>query len=153
MIRLSRQTDYGIVLMSQLAAQPEVRRNANELAEATHLPAPMVAKILKQLVRSGLLISRRGAHGGYALAQEAASISVADIIAALDGPIAMTECVEESTDECSYEATCRVRGNWLRINRAVRESLEAIPLSEMAYSTAPGAPAEPDLIPLLPMSR
>jgi FeS assembly SUF system regulator len=152
LIRLTRQTDYAIVLMSQLAAGSVERRNAAELAAATHLPAPMVAKILKYLVHAGLLASRRGAHGGYELARPAASITIADIISALDGPIAITECVEESTDECSYEATCRVRGNWMRINQAVRAALDAISLAEMA-NVEPMRPsglplARPDLVPL-----
>ncbi|REJ81476.1 MAG: SUF system Fe-S cluster assembly regulator [Acidobacteria bacterium] len=142
MIRLTRQTDYGIVLLCQLAADGGGRRNAAELAEATHLPAPMVAKILKQLVHAGLLASRRGAHGGYELARAADSVNVADVIAALEGPIAITECVEESSEECSYEATCRVRGNWKRINRAVHDALASISLDEMARGlpvAAPGA--------------
>ena len=132
MIRLSRQTDYGIVLLSHLASTDETRLNATALSQATLLPGPMVAKILKQLVHGGLLESHRGVNGGYSLAKAPADVTVAQIIAAIDGPIAITDCVEESTDECSYEATCRVRGNWLRINEAVREALDAITLEEMA---------------------
>ena len=142
MIRLSRQTDYGIVLLCHLASTDVERLNATELAQATLLPGPMVAKILKQLVHGGLLESHRGVRGGYSLAKPPAEVTVAKIIAALDGPIAITDCVEESTDECSYEATCRVRGNWLRINEAVREALDAITLEEMARVE----PAPPDAI-------
>ena len=132
MIRLSKQTDYGIVLLSHLARQPDLRLNASELAAATFLPVPMVSKVLKGLARGGLLISQRGAKGGYSLARSADTISVAEIIAAIDGPIAITECIEEGPDECSYEASCRIRGNWQLINQAVKEALDAIRLSDMS---------------------
>ncbi|HVS63705.1 MAG TPA: SUF system Fe-S cluster assembly regulator, partial [Thermoanaerobaculia bacterium] len=132
MIRLTKQTDYGIVLMSQIAASHGAQFTAPELAQETHLPLPMVSKILKALTRAGLLVSQRGAKGGYALAYAPAEISVATIIAALEGPIAITECVEESEEACSYEATCRVRSNWQRINQAVSGALAGISLEEMA---------------------
>ncbi len=149
MIRLTKQADYGIVLMTQLASTG--RAAAAELAVQTHLPAPMVSKILKLLARAGLLVSHRGVHGGYELARSAAEISVAHVIFALEGPIALTECSEHSEHECSYEAFCRVRDNWLRIDRAVRGALEDITIAEMArpdfMAGAVGRAAEP-LIPL-----
>lgn len=132
MIRLTKQSDYGIVLVTEMAAVPDQRHNAPDLAAHTHLPLPMVSKILKILVKAGLLESTRGVKGGYRLSRSAREISVAQVIAALEGPIAITECSEETTDECDYESICRVRGNWLRINRAVREALEQISLEEMA---------------------
>ncbi|HVS15235.1 MAG TPA: SUF system Fe-S cluster assembly regulator [Thermoanaerobaculia bacterium] len=132
MIRLTKQTDYGIVLLSQIAVAADRLLTAPDLAHETHLPLPMVSKILKALTRAGLLVSQRGAKGGYALAQPARDVSVAAIIAALEGPIAITECVEEREDGCTYEGTCRVRGNWQRINHAVRDALEGISLEEMA---------------------
>lgn len=132
MIRLTKQTDYGIVLMTHLARQPGQFFNAPELATEAHLPLPMVSKILKLLARAGLLDSQRGVKGGYALARGAREISVADIISALDGPIAITECIEDSPDECSHEAHCGVRQNWQRINLAVRRALDEISLEEMA---------------------
>ena len=130
MIRLTKQADYGIVVMTQLALSGQVA--AAELAVQTHLPAPMVSKILKLLARSGLLISHRGVRGGYELAHSAAEISIADVILALEGPIALTECSEHSDHECSYEAFCRVRENWQRINRAVRGALEDITIADKA---------------------
>jgi FeS assembly SUF system regulator len=132
MIRLTKQTDYGIVLLSQIAVADGALLTAPDLAQETRLPLPMVSKILKALTRAGLLSSQRGAKGGYVLAAPAAKISVAAIIAALEGPIAITECVEESEDGCTYEATCRVRGNWQRINHVVRDALDGISLEEMA---------------------
>ncbi len=130
MIRLTKQADYGIVLVTQLAQTG--RAAAAELAVHTHLPAPMVSKILKLLAKDGLLTSHRGVRGGYELARSAAEISVADVILALEGPIALTECSEHSEHECSYEAFCRVKENWQRINQAVRGALEDITIADMA---------------------
>lgn len=130
MIRITKQTDYGIVLLTHLAGQPERHVNAPELAAETQLPLPMVSKILKVLVREGLLLSNRGVKGGYSLARSPREISMAQIIAALEGPIAITECIEVSGD-CSHEPLCPVRSNWHRINAAVRGALEGITLDEM----------------------
>jgi FeS assembly SUF system regulator len=143
MIRLTKQTDYGIVLMCRLARDRDgidrgaVVHNATDLAAETHLPLPMVSKILKLLARAGLLTSHRGVKGGYSLAHEPARVTVADIIEALEGPIAITECIEDSPDECSYEAFCRVRRNWQLINDAVRQALQRITLEEMAQTWSP----------------
>ena len=132
MIRITKQTDYGIVLLTHLASQPERHLNAPELASETQLPLPMVSKILKLLVREGLLLSHRGVKGGYSLGRSPAEITMAEIIAALEGPIAITECVDVSSD-CSHEQLCPVRSNWHRINAAVRGSLEGISLAEMTH--------------------
>ena len=152
MIRLTKQTDYGIVLMTRLAASAtsDTLWSASELAEATRLPTPMVSKILKRLVRGGLLDSQRGARGGYSLSRPATDVTVAQIVAALEGPIAITECVEESTDECTYESFCGVRANWQRINQAVQDALDAITLSDMVTPLPLGqlAPEEPPLVSL-----
>jgi FeS assembly SUF system regulator len=131
MIRITKQTDYGIVLLTHLAGQTERLFNAPELAAETHLPLPMVSKILKVLTREGLLASHRGVKGGYSLARLPEEISMAEVVAALEGPIALTECIEVSGD-CSHSSLCRVRGNWQRINEAVRGALEGISLAEMA---------------------
>ncbi len=143
MIRLTRQTDYGIVLLTEMAISPDRFHNAPSLSALTHLPLPMVSKILKMLARAGLVESQRGARGGYRLARPAGEISVAEVIATLDGPIAITECAEDRLEDCSYESFCRVRGNWLRINRAVRESLEGINLAEMALPSPPASSPAP----------
>jgi FeS assembly SUF system regulator len=131
MIRITKQTDYGIVLLTHLAANAERQYAAPELAAEARLPLPMVSKILKVLARDGLLASHRGVKGGYSLARAAEEISMAEIIAALEGPIAITECISVESD-CSHEALCPVRGNWQRINLAVRTALEGITLAEMA---------------------
>jgi FeS assembly SUF system regulator len=131
MIRITKQTDYGIVLLTHLAAHPERQFAAPELAAEARLPLPMASKILKLLARDGLLASHRGVKGGYSLARGAEEISMAEIIVALEGPIAITECVSVESD-CTHEALCPVRSNWRRINEAVRGALEGITLAEMA---------------------
>jgi FeS assembly SUF system regulator len=141
MIRITKLTDYGIVLMTHLAAiasgtpdeGEEHRYNAPDLALETGLPLPMVSKILKLLARDGLLVSHRGVKGGYALARRPAEISVDEIITALEGPVAITECIETSPSDCEHEPMCPTRTNWQRINQAVREALREISLAEMTH--------------------
>lgn len=163
MLRMSRITDYGIVLLTQLAAEtadtgvpvgetalaaedprepapPEAIHNARELAARAGLPLPVVSKILKALTREGFLVSQRGAHGGYALARRPEEISVASIIDALEGPIALTECGTEPHGVCERESRCAVQQPWQQINRAVRKTLERVRLSDLA---APGPRFEP----------
>ena len=111
MIRLSRLSDYGIVLMTQLAARPGVLTTAPELALTSGLPVPTVSKVLKAIAQDGLLESQRGIKGGYALTRPAAEISVADIIRALEGPIALTECTEAEGGSCDIEPSCPTRTN------------------------------------------
>ena len=132
MIRITRLTDYGIVLLTHVARNPgsEVA-NVRDLAAQANLPLPTVSKILKQLSRKGLLVSQRGAKGGFRLSRKPDEITVVDIISALDGPIAITDCSSDDEGLCNLEALCSVRGNWQRINRAVRDTLENITLAEM----------------------
>jgi len=137
MLRMTKQADYAIVLLTRMAGVPEVQINASEIASQTGLPQPIVSKILKLLARRELLISHRGAKGGYRLARAAENISVAEIIEAVEGPIAITECVDETPGECSQEPVCPVRSNWQRINYAVRSALEQITLEEMTHPVAP----------------
>ena len=137
MLRMTKQADYGIVLLTHLASTPDRRFAAPELAEATHLPAPTVSKILKLLAREGLLESHRGVKGGYSLAEEPEDISVARMITALDGPIAFTECVEDVPGICSQESFCRVKGHWQTINQTVRGALESVSLAHLTEPTNP----------------
>ncbi len=133
MIRITKLTDYGITVLSTLAFQAEPKpRNAREIAAETHLPSPTVSKILGVLTRGELLTSQRGANGGYSLARPAEDISVADIIVAFEGPLALTECLSHEAPDCDVESVCPTRSNWHRINAAIRKALEEIPLSEMA---------------------
>lgn len=137
MLRMTKQADYGIVLMTHMASQTERRFTAPELAEETQIPAPMVSKILKLLSREDLLDSQRGVKGGYSLARDPEEITVAAMIGALDGPIAFTECIEGSPGSCSQEAVCRLRTNWQKINQVLSHALEGISLAELTHPLPP----------------
>lgn len=130
MIRLSRLADYGIVIATQLARHPDRQQNAPEIAQATSIPQPMASKVLKVLARADILASHRGAKGGYGLARPAVSITVADVVEALDGPIALTTCLDEAND-CGIEALCPARANWQRVNDAIRDALGRVTIQEM----------------------
>jgi FeS assembly SUF system regulator len=132
MLRITKQTDYGIVLLTRMAQQPERQINAPELAAEVDLPLPTVSKILKLLARDGVLVSHRGVKGGYTLSRPPEGITVAAIIGSLEGPIAMTECIEDGSDDCDQMGRCSVQANWQVINRAVRSALEGITLRDMA---------------------
>ncbi len=131
MIRLSRLCDYGIVLMVELAGRAGGSHNARELAEGAGLPLPAVSKLLKTLTRQHLLISHRGAKGGYSLARAASEITAAEMITALEGPIGLTQCTSEP-GECIQEASCHVREPWQRINTVMRNALASISLADLA---------------------
>ncbi|MHC4849998.1 MAG: SUF system Fe-S cluster assembly regulator [Planctomycetota bacterium] len=132
MLRITRQTDYGIVLMSLFTGKTnEVILSARDMAKETNLPLPTVSKILKSLTRGGLLESTRGVKGGYSLARESGNISVSDIIEAIEGPIALTDCIDQTNRDCLIEQSCPCKSNWLRINMAVKAALETIPLEQM----------------------
>ncbi|WP_447555941.1 SUF system Fe-S cluster assembly regulator [Vreelandella sp. EE22] len=131
MLKLSRLTDYAAVVMAQIARHPEMSHAAADLAHAVKLPHPTVSKTLKMLVKAGLLTSQRGAQGGYQLARPASNITAADIIAAIEGPVAMTEC-SHAQGECELAATCGVSDNWQRVSIALRTLLESVTLSHLA---------------------
>jgi FeS assembly SUF system regulator len=160
MIRMSKLADYGLVLMTQFLRSESRGRNlsARRLAAETRLPLPMVSKVLKALAREGLLVSHRGTNGGYSLTRDPGRISVADVLSAVEGPIAMTECLD-ADGNCRQEAVCRVRNNWEWINDAVTGVLGAISLRDMleplpdrlvplggVIETAEGGPVAPELI-------
>jgi FeS assembly SUF system regulator len=129
--RISRLTDYGIVIMAHLAErEDDDSHNARELAKDTRLPAPVVSKILKSLTRAGLLVSQRGSKGGYSLARPPAEISVVEMIAALEGPVGITECTIQP-GACAQEPSCQVRDPWQRINGAVHAALAKITLADL----------------------
>ncbi len=141
MLRISRLTDYAIVLLAHLAGGDSGElQNARELARAAALPLPVVSKILKALTRAGLLQSQRGARGGYVLVRAPEQVSVAELLDALEGPVALTECGAHP-GVCQQEASCRVRDPWQRINRAIRETLERVTLADLVRAS------EPSLIP------
>lgn len=131
MIRLSRLADYGLVLMGRMAIQPATVHTALGLSEDTQLPMPTVAKLLVRLTQGGLLISHRGAKGGYELARAPSAMTVADIVVAVDGPIALTQCLEHGAGPCDVEPICPTRRGWNRLNEAVKHALAEVSLAEL----------------------
>jgi FeS assembly SUF system regulator len=133
MIILSKLADYGVIVASHLALDPERQLNAAAVAAETNLPQATVAKLLKALARAGVVAAARGAAGGYRLARPATAISIADVVAAIDGEIGVTQC---SVHEPGCERTnfCPTRPHWQRINAAVGDALAAISLADMVES-------------------
>jgi FeS assembly SUF system regulator len=132
MIRLGKLTDYGVLLMCQMARNPQDKwYTARELAEECRLPVPTVGKLLRTLLRSGLLTSHRGIKGGYVLARNPELIPLDEIISALEGPFALTQCSSDAGDLCDLESSCPVRDNQRIISRAIRGALERVMLSDL----------------------
>ena len=138
MFRLSKTTDYGIVLMAQLASLPNgTPLNARELAHSSDLPIPMVSKILKALAREGLLVSQRGSKGGYHLARLPEELTVSEMIRVLEGPVALTDCAIGPA-LCSHESLCTVREPWQLISRVVEQALADVTLADLVKRRATG---------------
>jgi len=146
MLRIGKLTDYATVILATLAADRAHVLTAAALSERTHIAAPTVAKLLKQLHRAGLVKSTRGTHGGYELARDPESISAASILDALEGPIALTEC-SAGSGQCGIEHTCSVGRTWQRLSVAVRRSLNEVTLAQLAGldNRAPTMPIEREL--------
>lgn len=136
MLRISKLTDYATVLLAAMARQPDACVPASRLAEQTRLETPTVAKVLKTLARAGLVKSVRGVNGGYQLAFAPEDLSVADMVRAMEGPIALTECGLEP-GLCSHESDCSLRGNWQRIGEAVEQALAELTLADLARPQPP----------------
>lgn len=137
MIRISRLTDYGIVLLTHIAGHPERTHTASEVAAEAHLPLPTVSKLLRRLAKQRLLASHRGVKGGYGLASPPERITIAGIVAAIEGPIAMTTCAVRTPSDCEHENHCPVRGHWNLINLAVRQALDSITLADLVRRPRP----------------
>jgi FeS assembly SUF system regulator len=132
-MRLSSLADYAVVMMSAAARHcGGVRTNAAQLADETGIPLPTVQKLVSKLSAAGLLRSVRGAGGGFKLARPAAAVSLADIIEAIEGPLAMTACVESGKHDCGMEGACRVQSHWPVVNQAVRGALAGVSLNSLA---------------------
>ncbi|MBT8091763.1 MAG: SUF system Fe-S cluster assembly regulator [Gammaproteobacteria bacterium] len=136
MLRISKLTDYGTVLLAHLAANPSAVCSAADVAGATGIALPTVSKLLKALARAGLVTSTRGANGGYRLSRSAREISAADIIDALEGPVSITEC-SAAENLCEHEDVCSVGGSWQRINIAIRRALNEVSLSDLLRTKSP----------------
>ena len=147
MFRLNRLTDYAVVVMSQLSDRRDALQSSQQIAHASGVPLPTVAKVLNTLSRDGIVESHRGASGGYALARPAAEIAVAEVIEALEGPIALTACVDDAPGYCEAANICPMHGSWNTVNRAIRHALEQVTLADMmadARLTAMGGRAAED---------
>lgn len=129
MLRISKMADYATVVLNCLSAEEKILLSSNEIAQQTHLGRPTVSKILKILLEAGLVISIRGVTGGYSLARPPQQITIAQVIAAIEGPTALTEC--SSTKLCTQNATCRVKYNWQTIHRFILNTLESVTLADM----------------------
>jgi len=140
MIILSKLADYGVIVATHLAACPERQATAGAVAAETRLPPATVAKLLKALAHAGLVTATRGAAGGYRLARRASAISLAEVVAAIDGDIGLTQC-SVHVAECARTTFCPTRPHWAAINRAVGAALSAIKLDEMVSPLAFAPPA------------
>jgi FeS assembly SUF system regulator len=142
-IILSKLADYGVIIATHLASAPDRQVNAAAVAEATRLPPATVAKVLKRLAHAGVVAGTRGATGGYRLARAPAAISIAEVVAAIDGEIGVTQCVSH-VENCDRTHFCPTRPHWAHINRAVGQALGAVTLAEMVA---------PDFLALRPSSQ
>jgi len=141
-MRLSNLADYAVVMLSAAArranaGEEEARLSAALLAEETGVPLPTAQKLMGRLAGAGLLTSARGAGGGFRLARDPARISLAEIIEAVEGPIAMTSCIEEGRHDCGLEEACRVRPHWSAVNNAVKGALGGVSLATLAAAPQP----------------
>ena len=137
-MRLSSMTDYAIVLLGAAARHcGGVRISASELAEETGIALPTAQKLVTLLTRAGLLASTRGTGGGIRLARPAAAISLADIVEAIEGPIALTACVDDGRHDCALEGNCRVQPHWSPVNEAVRGALGSVSLASLTSAPVP----------------
>jgi Rrf2 family protein len=136
-MRLTAQADYAVVMMSAAARHGcGARLSATLLSEETGVPLPTAQKLMQRLAGAGLLSSLRGTGGGFKLTRPAAAINLADIIEAIEGPIAMTTCVDDHRDDCALEGACQTKPHWGAINGAVRGALAAVPLTQLAETAA-----------------
>lgn len=136
MLRMSRLTDYGTVVLAHLAGNHSKYLSAAEVAKASGIALPTVSKLLKTLTNAKIVSSTRGAHGGYRLDRQAEQISVAEVIGALEGPVSITEC-SAIDRHCEYASKCTVGGGWQRINLAIRGALEDISLADLQRVNSP----------------
>lgn len=132
-MRLSSLADYAVVMMSAAARHGcGARLSTTLLSAETGVPLPTAQKLMQKLAGAGLLSSLRGTGGGFKLTRPAAAISLADIIEAIEGPIAMTTCVDEHRDDCALDGHCLTKPHWSAVNGAVRGALAAVPLTQLA---------------------
>ena len=130
MIILSKLADYAVIVATHLATDPDRQVTAAIVAAETQLPRATVAKVLKALAHAGIVSAARGAAGGYRLARSATAISIAEVVAAIDGDIGLTQC-SVHVAECARTNYCPTRPHWAAINRAVEQALSTVTLDAM----------------------
>ena len=134
MIRMNKLTDYGVVLLTTFAHEPGLGISARELSLRTGIPQPTVVKLLKTLLKAGLLVSQRGTKGGYSLSRPPDEVPVSTIIEALEGPVAITEC--NVPGACEHERRCPARPNWAAVNEVIHDALSRLTLAQMTRPVA-----------------
>jgi FeS assembly SUF system regulator len=151
MIRMSKLTDYAIVLLAHLARSDRTL-TAQELADRSRVPLPTVSKLCKELSRAGIVVSHRGRHGGYSLSRGADAISVAEVVEALEGPISLTECATPGGDPCGIEPFCLAKSTWDPVSRAIQGALQKLPLSSIGpfRLATPAREPSPAALPVVP---
>lgn len=136
MLRISKLSDYAIVLLTVVVNQRSEHSTALELSALTRIAEPTVKKLLKQLTAAGLLRSVRGRHGGYMLARSPSQIAVTQILEAVEGPVALTECTLLDGGDCGIETDCSMRDHWKQINQAIRLALDQVTLAQLTTPQA-----------------
>ncbi|PSJ41658.1 RrF2 family transcriptional regulator [Allosphingosinicella deserti] len=142
-MRLTSLADYAVVMMAAAARRAAgARLSATALAEETGVPLPTAQKLMGRLASAGLLQSARGTGGGFTLSRAAPEISLADIVEAVEGPIAMTTCADEARNDCVLEGNCQVKPHLLAVNGAVRGALQGVSLASLATLAGAAIPAQ-----------
>lgn len=130
LLKFSRMSDYAVVVLMHMSDRASVQTSPT-IAASVGLPEPTVAKVLKIMAGAGIVASQRGARGGYRVVRSLSEVSIADVVVAIDGPVALTACVEGSTSDCQIACSCPAKGRWDMVNDAVRDALSAISLNDL----------------------
>ena len=131
MIKISRLADYAVMTLGALANAGDMRMTAARISECTNLPEPTSAKVLKLLAKSGIITSVRGVNGGYILTRKPEDITVAEMVAAVDGPVALTLCAMDDQNDCGYACSCPMQAGWGKVNEAVVKALANVTLHDL----------------------
>jgi len=144
MLKLSKMSDYAVVILQQLSKKGNQGQNTASVAEATGLPSPTVSKILHRLSEAGIVISERGRFGGYRLKKVPTDLSLSELLIAFEGPVTLTDCLENS-NSCDLAKHCAVAGRWSVVSKAISRVLDDITLADLLLSKADNA-FDPDSI-------
>lgn len=134
MLRLNKLTDYAVVMLCHMGMDNGYVYTVAKLAQGSGVPQPTAAKLMKQLLHSGLVSSQRGAAGGYVLMRPLTQIAISEVITAMEGPIALTACVDGAEDICTSMALCPIKGNWNKVNQAIKSALDSVSLADVTPS-------------------